>query len=94
MNVCAKPTSFVASGAIAIFAATHCFVAATVLPDPRHPLSRLVGDYLVLEASASGRGRDRRIPFEAERGLVIGGTHHIALLNHPAVYEKLVAWLR
>ena len=73
--------------------ATHCFVAATVLPDPRHPLSRLVGDYLVLEASASGRGRDRRIPFEAERGLVIGGTHHIALLNHPEVYERLRDWL-
>jgi len=73
--------------------ATHCFVAATVLPDPRHPLSRLVGDYLVLEASASGRGRDRRIPFEAERGLVIGGTHHVALLNHPEVYQRLRDWL-
>ena len=34
--------------------ATHCFVAATVLPNPRHPVSRLVGDYLVLEDSASG----------------------------------------
>ena len=49
--------------------ATHCFVAATVLPDPHHPVSRLVGDCLVLEASASGRSRTRRIPFEAEHGL-------------------------
>jgi pimeloyl-ACP methyl ester carboxylesterase len=73
--------------------ATHCFVAATVMPDPRHPLSRLVGDYLVLEASASGRSRSRRIPFEAEHGLVLGGTHHIALLNHPEVYERLRNWL-
>ena len=32
--------------------------------------------------------------FEAEYGLHIGATHHIALLNHPAVYEKLHAWLR
>jgi pimeloyl-ACP methyl ester carboxylesterase len=73
--------------------ATHCFVAATVLPDPRHPVSRLVGDYLVLESSASGRSRTRRIPFEAERGMVVGGTHHIALLNHPAVYDRLRDWL-
>ena len=73
--------------------ATHCFVAATVLPNPRHPLSRLVGDYLVLEDSASGRSRTRRIPFEAEHGLVIGGTHHIALLNHPEVYDRLRVWL-
>jgi pimeloyl-ACP methyl ester carboxylesterase len=73
--------------------ATHCFVAATVLPNPRHPVSRLVGDYLVLEDSASGRSRTRRIPFEAEHGTVIGGTHHIALLNHPAVYDRLRDWL-
>ena len=73
--------------------ATHCFVAATVMPEPRHPVSRLVGDFLVLEASASGRSRTRRIPFEAEHGFVLGGTHHIALLNHPVVYERLRAWL-
>ncbi len=73
--------------------ATHCFVAATVLPNTRHPVSRLVGDFLVLEDSASGRSRTRRIPFEAEHGLVIGGTHHIALLNHPEVYDRLRVWL-
>jgi pimeloyl-ACP methyl ester carboxylesterase len=73
--------------------ATHCFVAATVMPDARHPVSRLVGDYLVLEASASGRSRTRRIPFEAEHGVVLGGTHHIALLNHPEVYARLRDWL-
>jgi pimeloyl-ACP methyl ester carboxylesterase len=73
--------------------ATHCFVAATISADPRHPLGRLIGDALVLEASASGRSRTRRIPFEAEHGLVLGGTHHIALLNHPAVYDRLREWL-
>jgi pimeloyl-ACP methyl ester carboxylesterase len=73
--------------------ATHCFVAATVTGNPRHPVARLVGDFLVLEDSASGRSRTRRIPFEAEHGLVIGGTHHIALLNHPTVYERLRNWL-
>jgi pimeloyl-ACP methyl ester carboxylesterase len=73
--------------------ATHCFVAATITADPRHPVGRLIGDWLVLETSASGRSRTRRIPFETEHGLVLGGTHHIALLNHPAVYERLRDWL-
>jgi pimeloyl-ACP methyl ester carboxylesterase len=73
--------------------ATHCFVAATITSDPRHPIARLVGDFLVLESSASGRSRTRRIPFEAEHGLVLGGTNHIALLNHPAVYARLRDWL-
>jgi pimeloyl-ACP methyl ester carboxylesterase len=73
--------------------ATHCFVAATVTGNPRHPVARLVGDYLVLEDSASGRSRARRIPFEAERGVVIARTHHVALLNHPAVYHRLRSWL-
>ena len=73
--------------------ATHCFVAATVTGNTSHPVARLVGDFLVLQDSASGRSRTRRIPFDAEHGLVIGGTHHIALLNHPAVYERLRDWL-
>ena len=73
--------------------ATHCFVAATITRSGRHPVGRLVGDCLVLEPSASGRSRTRRIPFEAEHGMHLGGAHHIALLNHPAVYERLHAWL-
>jgi pimeloyl-ACP methyl ester carboxylesterase len=73
--------------------ATHCFVAAAVTGNPRHPVARLIGDFLVLEDSASGRSRTRRIPFDAEQGLLLGGTHHIALLNHPAVYERLRDWL-
>ena len=73
--------------------ATHCFVSATVTRSPRHPLGRIVGDTLVLVPSASGRSRTRTLGFEAEYGLHVGATHHIALLNHPAVYEKLHAWL-
>ena len=74
--------------------ATHCFVSATVTRSPRHPLGRIVGDTLVLVPSASGTSRTRKLGFEAEYGLHVGATHHIALLNHPAVYEKLHAWLR
>jgi pimeloyl-ACP methyl ester carboxylesterase len=71
--------------------ATHCFVAASVTRSPRHPVGRLLGDCLVLEPSASGRSRPRRIPFEA--GMHLGGAHHLALLNHPEVYEQLREWL-
>jgi hypothetical protein len=34
--------------------ATHCFVAATIMKSEQHPLSRLIGDTLVLQPSASG----------------------------------------
>ncbi|HET6549411.1 MAG TPA: hypothetical protein VFG79_13180 [Solirubrobacter sp.] len=69
--------------------ATHCFVAATVTRSPDHPVARLLGDALVLSPSASGL----RIGLEARNGLALGGTHHLALLNHPKVYEQLRAWL-
>ena len=73
--------------------AHHFFVSATVTRDPSHPLGRLLGDILVLKPSATGRGRTRRIPFRDEHGHHIGGTHHLALLNHPEVYERLCSWL-
>jgi pimeloyl-ACP methyl ester carboxylesterase len=73
--------------------ATHCFISATVTRSDRHPVGRLIGDVLVLKPSATGRSRTRRIPFEDEYGMHLGGAHHFALLNHPAVYEKLRAWL-
>jgi pimeloyl-ACP methyl ester carboxylesterase len=73
--------------------ATHCFVSATITRSDRHPVGRMIGDTLVLKPSATGRSRSRRIPFEEEFGMHVGGAHHFALLNHPAVYEKLRAWL-
>jgi pimeloyl-ACP methyl ester carboxylesterase len=73
--------------------ATHHFVAATVTADAHHPLGRLIGDWLVLPPSASGRGRTRVIGFRDEDGAHVGGASHLALLNHPAVYECLRDWL-
>jgi pimeloyl-ACP methyl ester carboxylesterase len=73
--------------------AMHCFIAATVTRGGNDPIGRLVGDCLVLQPSASGRSRTRRIPFREEHGMHLGGTHHLALLNHPRVYEKLREWL-
>jgi pimeloyl-ACP methyl ester carboxylesterase len=74
--------------------ATHCFVSATVTRSARHPLGRVIGDTLVLTPSATGRSRTRKLGFQDEYGLHVGATNHIALLNHPAVYEKLREWLR
>jgi pimeloyl-ACP methyl ester carboxylesterase len=73
--------------------ATHCFVAATVTRGGHDPVGRLLGDCLVLQPSASGRSRTRRIPFEEEYGAHVGGVHHLALLNHPRVYERMRVWL-
>ena len=72
---------------------THCFVAATITTSDAHPVGRLLGDALVLTPSASGRSRSRRIGFDEEYGMTLGGTHHLALLNHPEVYAQLRAWL-
>ncbi len=73
--------------------ATHCFVSATITDSPRHPLGRLLGDILVLTPSATGQGRTRRIPFDAENGHHVSPAHHLALLNHSEVYERLRGWL-
>jgi pimeloyl-ACP methyl ester carboxylesterase len=73
--------------------AAHHFVAATITRDASHPVGRLVGDWLVLQPSASGRSRARVIGFRAEDGVHVGGMHHLALLNHPQVYEHLCEWL-
>jgi pimeloyl-ACP methyl ester carboxylesterase len=70
---------------------THCFISATITRSERHPVGRLLGDALVLVPSASGRSRSRRIAFQ--KGTHVGPAHHLALLNHPAVFEHLREWL-
>jgi pimeloyl-ACP methyl ester carboxylesterase len=74
--------------------ATYYFVGATVTRDKDSRLGRIVGDLLVQFPSASGDGPRRRLAFEIENGLHLGRTHHLQLLNHPAVYEQLGKWLR
>jgi hypothetical protein len=70
--------------------ATYHFVAATVTSSL---LGIIAGDHLVRSRSAAGRGRSRRIPFDAEHGLTLTGLNHLDLLNHPLVYGKLRDWL-
>jgi hypothetical protein len=57
--------------------------------DTGAPAGRLLGDSLVPVQSATGRGKTRRIAFAEEDGHHVGGTHHLALLNHPEVSERL-----
>jgi pimeloyl-ACP methyl ester carboxylesterase len=69
--------------------ATYYFVGATLGQSRNSP----VGDLLVRFPSASGQGRKRRLPFEIDKGVHLGGMNHLQLLNHPAVYEQIYGWL-
>ena len=72
----------------------HHAVAASLTRRGDTPLDRLAGDLLVQTVSASGTGtRGRAGHFIAEEGFALGGVHHFALLNHPAVYDQLRNWL-
>ena len=73
--------------------ATYYFIGATLARRSDGVGARLVGDLLVQFPSASGRGRRRRLPFEIDHGMHLGGANHFQLLNHPAVYEQLLRWL-
>ena len=73
--------------------ANHYFVAATLTRSPRHPVAVAIGDLLVREASAFGRGRVRQLQFPIEHGRHVGAMHHLALLNHPDLYEQMRRWI-
>jgi pimeloyl-ACP methyl ester carboxylesterase len=72
--------------------AHYYFIGAQLNPAA---VGTLAGDLLVRMPSASGRGsgRGRRIPFEIDHGHELPGLTHFHLLNHPAVYAQLRAWL-
>ena len=67
----------------------HYALWGTVCRDPDHPMSRLLGDLVVRQVSASGHHPDpvRRLPFTSSH--VVPGVHHLALMNHPLVYAQL-----
>jgi len=61
----------------------------------REPHSRLpfLGDLFVDHSSATGNGPKRRLAFEVERSLHVGGRHHFHLLSDPVIYAHLRDWL-
>jgi hypothetical protein len=66
--------------------AVHHSVGATLGPDHRHPLSRVLGDLLVLWGSASAAGHEWA---REARVTHVGSADHFALLNHPVVADLL-----
>ena len=73
--------------------AEHYFVSATVTRDPHHPLSRVIGDGLVLHQSAGGRNSTRHIGYNPDNGFHVGRSHHFSLLNDPQIGKRLVDWI-
>jgi pimeloyl-ACP methyl ester carboxylesterase len=74
--------------------ANHYFVSATASRELDAPVGRIVGDLLVLHPSAWGLARrGQRLRFPVEQYRHIGGANHFDLLNHPAIYEQICAWL-
>lgn len=72
---------------------TYFWVSSSLTRDPTHPIGRLLGDGLVLPASASGTSPGRRVGFDDASGAHIAAASHLDLMNHPEVYEQLARWL-
>ncbi|HEY2653689.1 MAG TPA: hypothetical protein VGI50_17330 [Solirubrobacteraceae bacterium] len=73
--------------------AHHYFVCATVSRDADALSGRLVGDLLVLRASAWSHQRGERLRFPIEHYSHLGGANHFELLNHPAIYRQIRRWM-
>jgi hypothetical protein len=74
--------------------ATHYFLSASLTRDPEAAVGRWLGDLLVLRPSAwSQGGRGERVQFDVGQYAHLGGATHFHLLNHPAVYAQIHAWL-
>ena len=73
--------------------AHHYFVCATVSREPDALAGRIVGDLLVLRASAWHHQRGQRLRFPIEHYSHVGGAHHFELLNHPAIYHQIRRWM-
>jgi pimeloyl-ACP methyl ester carboxylesterase len=73
--------------------ASHYFLCATISRDADALAGRLVGDLLVLRASAWSQRRGERLRFPIEHYGHLGGLHHLQLLNHPAIYHQIRRWM-
>ena len=73
--------------------ANHYFMCATVSREPDALTGRIVGDLLVLRASAWSQKRGERLRFAIDHYSHIGSTNHFELLNHPAIYRQIRRWM-
>ena len=73
--------------------ANHYFVCATLSREPDALVGRVIGDLLVLRASAWHQRRGERLQFATEHYQHVGATNHFELLNHPAIYAEIANWM-
>src|SRR5205085_2785045 len=73
--------------------ANHYFVCATLSRDADALAGRIVGDLLVLKASAWSQRRGELLRFAVEHYSHLGGANHFDLLNHPAIYAQIRRWM-
>lgn len=74
--------------------ANHYFVCATLARDHDARSARIIGDLLVLHASAWGQTRGQRLRFPVDHYRHVGGATHFDLLNHPVIYDQIRCWLQ
>ncbi|MEV4421098.1 hypothetical protein AB0L40_14125 [Patulibacter sp. NPDC049589] len=74
----------------------HHAVGTTMARDPESWLAaNVLGDLLVTPSSAASRARgERRLAFEEDDVVILGGIDHLALLHHARVYAHVRRWLR
>jgi pimeloyl-ACP methyl ester carboxylesterase len=73
--------------------ANHYFVCATLARNHDARSARIIGDLLVLHASAWGHTPGQQLRFDVDHYRHIGGATHFDLLNHPVIYDQLRRWL-
>jgi pimeloyl-ACP methyl ester carboxylesterase len=73
--------------------ANHYFVCATLSRDADALVGRVIGDLLVVKASAWSQRRGERLRFAVEHYHHLGGVNHFDLLNHPAIYTQIRRWM-
>ncbi|WP_051471959.1 esterase/lipase family protein [Patulibacter minatonensis] len=74
----------------------HHAVGVTMARNPESWLAaNVLGDLLVTPSSAASRARgERRLAFEEDDVVILGGIDHFGLLHHHRVYEHVRRWLR
>ncbi|MBV9416668.1 MAG: alpha/beta fold hydrolase, partial [Solirubrobacterales bacterium] len=70
--------------------ARHYFISATLTREAHAPVGRIIGDLLVVQASAwAHERRAKRMRFPIEHYYHLGEANHFDLLNHPAIYDQM-----
>ena len=77
-----------------IDSADHYFVAATLTRDPSSMIASTIGDLLVSRPSAWGEVPGEELSFAVDNYRSLGPASHFTLLDHPAIADQLVEWLR